>query len=67
MPNDNPMAARLQARVCIVTGAGGSIGRAACLRLASEGAQVVGTDLIAAGAEETLALVTAAGGSMISR
>lgn len=66
MPTDNPITTRLKGKACIVTGAGGSIGRAACLRLAAEGAHVVGTDLMAAGAEETLALVTAAGGSMIS-
>jgi len=57
---------RLRGKVCIITGAGGSIGRAACLRFASEGAHVVGVDIAPAGAEETLRLVTDAGGSMIS-
>lgn len=57
---------RLAGKTCIVTGSGGSIGRAACLRLAAEGANVVGCDVVAAGAEETLRQVEAAGGRMIS-
>lgn len=57
---------RLAGKTCIVTGSGGSIGRAACLRFAAEGANVVGCDVAPAGAEETLRLVTDAGGQMIS-
>jgi NAD(P)-dependent dehydrogenase (short-subunit alcohol dehydrogenase family) len=57
---------RLAGKTCIVTGSGGSIGRATCLRFATEGANVVGCDIAAASAEETLQLVTAAGGTMIS-
>lgn len=57
---------RLAGKTCIVTGSGGSIGRATCLRFAAEGASVVGCDVVAAGAEETLRLVTEAGGRMIS-
>jgi NAD(P)-dependent dehydrogenase (short-subunit alcohol dehydrogenase family) len=57
---------RLAGKTCIVTGSGGSIGRAACLRFAAEGANVVGCDVAPAGAEETLRLVTDGGGRMIS-
>lgn len=57
---------RFEGRSCIVTGSGGSIGRATCLRLASEGANVVGCDIAPAGAEETVRLVEEAGGAMIS-
>lgn len=52
---------RFDGRACVVTGSGGSIGRATCLRLASEGANVVGCDIAAASAEETVRLVAAAG------
>ena len=57
---------RLAGKTCIVTGSGGSIGRATCLRFAAEGANVVGCDIAPAGAEETVRLVTASGGSIIS-
>lgn len=57
---------RFDGRTCVVTGSGGSIGRATCLRLASEGANVVGCDIAAASAEETVRLVATAGGTMIS-
>lgn len=57
---------RLRGKTCIITGSGGSIGRAACLRFAAEGAHVVGVDIAPAGAEETLRLVQESGGSMIS-
>jgi NAD(P)-dependent dehydrogenase (short-subunit alcohol dehydrogenase family) len=57
---------RLAGKTCIVTGSGGSIGRATCLRFAAEGANVVGCDIAEAGAEETVLLVEAAGGTMAS-
>ncbi len=57
---------RLEGRSCIVTGSGGGIGRATCLRFASEGANLVGCDINAESAEETVQLVQEAGGSMIS-
>lgn len=57
---------RFENRTCVVTGSGGSIGRATCLRLASEGADIVGCDIAPAGAGETVKLVEAAGGTMIS-
>jgi NAD(P)-dependent dehydrogenase (short-subunit alcohol dehydrogenase family) len=45
-----------------VTGAASGIGQATALRLATEGAAVIGCDVNAAGLEGTLARITAAGG-----
>ena len=61
------MAGRLDGKVAIITGSGGSIGRACCLGFAAEGARVVGTDLNPDWAEETVDLVTSAGGEMVSQ
>ena len=47
--------------VALVTGAGSGIGRATALRLAGEGATVVGCDVNAEGLEGTLAAIRAAG------
>jgi len=60
------MTKRMQDKVCIITGTGGSIGRAAALCFAQEGASVVGCDTNADAAQETVELVQAAGGRMIS-
>ena len=60
------MAGRLEAKVCVVTGTGGSMGRATALTFAREGAMVVGCDLAVEPAEETVELVRAAGGRMVS-
>src|SRR5467141_3092477 len=60
------MSARLSGRVCIITGTGGSIGREAALAFAREGASVVGCDLSADAAEETVERVRRAGGRMVS-
>ena len=57
---------RLAGKTCIVTGSGGSIGRATALRFAAEGANVVGCDIAVPSAEETVRLVQQAGGSMMS-
>jgi NAD(P)-dependent dehydrogenase (short-subunit alcohol dehydrogenase family) len=60
------MSGRLAGKVCIITGTGGSVGRAAALAFAREGASVVGCDVTVAAAEETSELVRAQGGTMIS-
>ena len=60
------MPGRLSGKVCIVTGTGGSMGRATALTFAREGALVVGCDVAVEPAEETLELVEAAGGEMVS-
>ena len=60
------MPGRLAGKVCIVTGTGGSMGRATALRFGQEGALVVGCDMAVEPAEETVALVKAAGGEMVS-
>lgn len=57
---------RLSGKVALITGIGGGMGRAAALRFAAEGARVVGCDLIAAGADETVRLVRDAGGEIES-
>jgi NAD(P)-dependent dehydrogenase (short-subunit alcohol dehydrogenase family) len=60
------MAERLKGKTCIVTGSGGSIGRATALMFAQEGANIVGCDVNAEDAAETVAITKAAGGNMIS-
>jgi short chain dehydrogenase len=60
------MPGRLSGKVCIVTGTGGSMGRATALTFAREGALVVGCDVAVEPAEETRELVEAAGGEMVS-
>src|SRR3984957_12864515 len=60
------MSGRLSEKVCVVTGTGGSMGRATALTFAREGALVVGCDVTVEPAEETVGLVRAAGGEMVS-
>jgi NAD(P)-dependent dehydrogenase (short-subunit alcohol dehydrogenase family) len=60
------MAGRLADKVCVITGTGGSMGRATAETFAREGASVVGCDVVIQPAEETVALVQAAGGQMVS-
>ena len=60
------MAGRLAGKVCVITGTGGSMGRATALTFVREGASVVGCDVIAESAEETVEMVHAAGGQMVS-
>src|SRR5580692_1541432 len=60
------MTGRLAEKVCVITGTGGSMGRATALMFAGEGASVVGCDVAVEPAEETVALVQAAGGRMVS-
>jgi NAD(P)-dependent dehydrogenase (short-subunit alcohol dehydrogenase family) len=58
---------RLEGKVALITGTGGGQGRAAAVAFAAEGARVAGCDLKAEGNTETNALVTAAGGEMMSK
>ncbi len=58
---------RFEEKVALITGAASGIGRAVCLRLASEGARVFGHDLNADGLAETAALVAGSGGTMETR
>jgi NAD(P)-dependent dehydrogenase (short-subunit alcohol dehydrogenase family) len=60
------MSGRLDEKVCVLTGTGGSMGRAAALAFAREGARLVGCDVEVERAEETLEAVRAAGGQMVS-
>jgi NAD(P)-dependent dehydrogenase (short-subunit alcohol dehydrogenase family) len=61
------MAQRLDKKVAIVTGTGGAgMGRTAALTFAREGATIIGCDINADGAAETVAMVEAAGGAMHS-
>src|SRR5246500_1381370 len=60
------MSGRLSDKVCIITGTGGSMGRAAALSFAPENAAVVGCDVNVAAAEATTAMVRAQGGTMVS-
>src|SRR5437899_10418562 len=62
----NSSSPRLSGKVCVITGTGGSIGRAAAVVFAREGASVVGCDLNVDAAEATAETVRAQGGSMIS-
>jgi 3-oxoacyl-[acyl-carrier protein] reductase len=57
------VAARLEERTCIVTGAGRGIGRSVALALASEGARVVVNDVDAGVADAVVAEIEHAGGS----
>ncbi|MCU1494217.1 MAG: family NAD(P)-dependent oxidoreductase [Acidimicrobiaceae bacterium] len=60
------MSVRLEGTVCVITGTGGSMGRASALTFAREGALVVGCDVVAEPAQETVDMVHAAGGQMVS-
>jgi NAD(P)-dependent dehydrogenase (short-subunit alcohol dehydrogenase family) len=57
---------RFAGKVVLITGTAGGQGRTAALLFAAEGGIVVGTDLNAAGAVETVEMVRAAGGQMHS-
>src|SRR6266566_928650 len=53
------MSGRLSGKVCVITGTGGSVGRAAALAFAREGASVVRCDVNVAAAEATVEMVRA--------
>jgi NAD(P)-dependent dehydrogenase (short-subunit alcohol dehydrogenase family) len=57
---------RLDGKVALISGTAGGQGRQAAITFAREGARVVGCDTNAQGAEETVAIVRAAGGEMVS-
>jgi len=60
------MTDRLKDKVCIITGIGSGMGRAAASLFAREGAKVVGCDINVAAAEATVAAVRWAGGTIMS-
>jgi len=57
---------RLTGKVCIITGIGSGMGRAAALLFAREGATVVGCDINPQSADATVKAVAAEGGRMVS-
>lgn len=63
---EHPVSNRLSGKVCVITGTGGSIGRAAALAFSREGALVVGSGLSVEDAQATVEAVRAAGGTMVS-
>jgi NAD(P)-dependent dehydrogenase (short-subunit alcohol dehydrogenase family) len=60
------MSKRLSEKVCVITGTGGSMGRAAALIFAREGALVVGCDLQEDAGSATVDAVHNEGGTMVS-
>jgi 3-oxoacyl-[acyl-carrier protein] reductase len=57
---------RLQDKVTLISGAGGGIGRATALRFAREGACLVVTDIDAAAAQESAALIAQGRGRVVA-
>jgi NAD(P)-dependent dehydrogenase (short-subunit alcohol dehydrogenase family) len=60
------MTNRLKDKVCIITGVGSGMGRAAALLFAREGAKVVGCDINAETGQATLEMVRREGGEMVA-
>jgi NAD(P)-dependent dehydrogenase (short-subunit alcohol dehydrogenase family) len=56
------MAGLVQGKIALVTGGGSGIGRATALALAKEGAKVAVSDIVVAGGEETVRMITTASG-----
>lgn len=59
-------AGRLKGKVCLITGAGSGMGRAATERFAREGASVIACDLDIKSAQASVALAEAAGGRALA-
>lgn len=57
---------RLEGKVCLITGTGGSMGAAAALAFAREGACIVGCDVVTERAVSTVEAVKTSGGRMVS-
>jgi len=60
------MSGRLSGKVCVITGTGGSVGRAAAVAFAREGASVVGCGRNVTEAQTTVEMVRDQGGAMVS-
>jgi NAD(P)-dependent dehydrogenase (short-subunit alcohol dehydrogenase family) len=60
------MPSRLEGKVCVITGTGGSMGRATALAFAREGASVVGCDATVQAAQATVEMVRGSGAEMVS-
>jgi NAD(P)-dependent dehydrogenase (short-subunit alcohol dehydrogenase family) len=60
------MAGRLAGKVALISGTAGGQGRRAAIHFAAEGAKIVGCDVKDAEAKETVEMVRAAGGEMVS-
>jgi dihydroanticapsin dehydrogenase len=58
---------RIDGKACVVTGAGSGIGRASAARLAEEGGLVVAVDIAFEPLEQTVAEITAAGGTAVAQ
>lgn len=56
---------RLEGKVAVITGAGSGMGRAMAVRFAAEGAKVVAADWHQDSLDETVAMITSAGGTAI--
>src|ERR1700740_3682698 len=61
------MSGRLSGKVCVITGTGGSMGRATALTFAREGASLVGCDVAVERAESTVEMLRGAGREMVSK
>jgi NAD(P)-dependent dehydrogenase (short-subunit alcohol dehydrogenase family) len=64
MPSPTEVNPRFAGKAALITGAGSGVGRATAVRLAREGAEVLGFDIDAEGLKGTVDLVTEAGGKI---